>query len=123
MQGGTVMHRRKRNAAHVVVLALALLMSLTVHHSTIGAQLPASHHPTAVASTSSHDHTQCSDHVCGRSHDAIPGCCAMGVCMGDLAATGNSFLPLGHVIRHDNRGTEIGARWTNEGLDRPPKAS
>lgn len=115
------MHRGKRNVAHTLALVLALLMSLSLHHAAIGAQTPVSQNHEAQASASSHSH--CSDGDCVISHNARPGCCAMGLCMGSLPPPGIGFLSVGHGISREDVGTVIAARWANDGLDRPPKHS
>lgn len=108
----------RAHARLVLVIMLAVVASMTIHHGAMASvidtpQLQHAHHE---------NHGTCAGDCEPRTH-SMPVCCAMGLCLSALV--GNDYSEP-FAVRHDDVGGLVASvmpRQTSERIDRPPKPS
>ena len=104
-----------------LAIIVALLLSLMAHQ--VAASQPVGV-PGQHAAVGGHHHSQpaaCSGAECRGGNHAVPGCCAMGLCLSCLSGAGLAELLGGgsdHPVAHRR---DVLPRSIRSGLDRPPK--
>lgn len=118
-------HRAKRAAsgrgfAPLVTLLIFVVLSGLAHHAgyamepEVGGLAGHGQHQLAA--------DQCHGDGCLDHRDGQLGCCASGFCGASLPASG-SVAGLAPASAFPHLPAEIGPRWINAGLERPPKAA
>ena len=111
----------KMKIIRTLVIMLGLLLSLMAHQVAASQPVGVTGHHAAVAASHHSQPAACSGAECRGGNHAVPGCCAMGLCLSCLPGAGLAEL-LGGASDHPvAQRRDVLPRSIRIGLDRPPK--
>jgi len=105
----------KNRPAFCVLLAImvAVVLSMTMHHSAMAAQPIALHHHMEQS-----DGNHCHKAKCQHGH-SMPECCGMGLCLAAIPV-GSVMCPAMHEQAQPQWVPQSMALWVYNRIDRPP---
>lgn len=115
-----VERRRGWRLPLMIVIMLAVLASLTLHHGAMASQPAAGHH---VQQNHVHSGDACVSPPCGQQHHTLPECCGLGLCLAALPVPAVAETPGRSGGSHQLMPLHVDVRWPIHRLDRPPRNS
>ncbi len=104
----------------IIAVMLAVVSSMTLHHSAMASQFSVAHHQHQ---DQVHHDNDCGALACEQQHHTLPECCGMGLCLAALPGPAATTPPDWNRSPHHPLATHVDVNWPIERLDRPPRHS
>lgn len=104
----------------IIAVVLAVVSTMTLHHSAMASQLAVAHHQHQ---TQTHTNDDCGVLACEQQHHTLPECCGMGLCLAALPGPAAATSPTWSQLPRHPVATHVDVSWPVVRLYRPPRHS